>query len=161
MLGNRAEIARINVDLLQSLRTVEQSGHCSGMRLGPNSRKDFFIMATTAAMLLDADHAKHLANAMPGRLTGRLVDIGEDRGVRITQKDDGVKTGFWEVVAVTSSISWVWWMPDQDIRTESAEGTVMATLGAPLHYPKEWARRVADEIDKVKNKRGGSWSIPQ
>lgn len=117
-------------------------------------------MRTTAATLLDTEHARHLSAAFPGRAKARLVTLGEDRGVRISQKDNGTITGFWEIVTVTSAATWVWWMPGQDIRTAESEGTLLALVGAPIHYPEEWAARVVDTIDAVKDKRGSGWSMP-
>lgn len=117
-------------------------------------------MAITAAMLLDKDHARHLATALPGRFTGRLIDIGDDRGVRVSHKDDGQTTGFWEAVAVTSSTTWVWWMPGQDVRREQGAGTLLASVDAPLHYPKEWAARVAAAISDASYQRDAHWMSP-
>lgn len=117
-------------------------------------------MAITAAMLLDKEHARHLATALPGRFIGRLVDIGDDRGVRVSHKDDGQTTGFWEAVAVTSSTTWVWWMPDQDVRRGGGAGTLLAAVDAPLHYPQEWAARVAAAIDNATPQREAFWMSP-
>lgn len=117
-------------------------------------------MAITAAMLLGKEHARHLAAALPGRFTGRLIDIGEDRGVRVSHKDDGKTTGFWEAVAVTSSTTWVWWMPHQDVRRERGSGTLLASVDAPLHYPTEWAARVAAAISEAGHQRDAHWMSP-
>lgn len=117
-------------------------------------------MATTAAMLLEKDHARHLAAALPGRFTGRMVDVGEDRGVRVSHRDAGKVTGFWEAVAVTSTTTWVWWIPGQDVRCSHSSGTLMASVDAPLHFPEEWADRVAAAIEDAKEKREGAWTMP-
>lgn len=117
-------------------------------------------MAITAAMLLDKEHARHLATALPGRFTGRLVDIGNDRGVRVSHQDAGQTTGFWEAVAVTSSTTWVWWMPDQDVRSGGGAGTLLAAVDASLHYPREWAARVAAAIGDAESRRDALWMSP-
>lgn len=117
-------------------------------------------MAITAAMLLSKEHARHLAAELPGRFSGRLVDINDDRGVRVSHKDEGQTTGFWEAVAVTSSTTWVWWMPGQDVRGDSGSGTLLAAVDAPLHYPAEWAARVAAAISQAQKRRGVHWSSP-
>lgn len=117
-------------------------------------------MAITAAQLLGKEHAQHLSRELPGRFSGRLVDVGEDRGVRVSHKDGGKTTGFWEAVAMTSASTWVWWMPDQDVRRREGQGTLLAVVDAPLHYPREWASRVAEAISDAKERRDVYWMSP-
>lgn len=117
-------------------------------------------MAITAAKLIDKEHARQLATALPGRATGRLIDIGNDRAVRVSHKDGEKITGFWEAVAVTSSTTWLWWIPGQDIRGGAGDGSLLAAVDAPLHYPREWAERVAAAIGQATPRRDAYWTSP-
>ena len=80
--------------------------------------------------------------------------------MRISHQDDGKTTGFWEAVAVTSSSTWIWWMPDQDVRRTEGAGTLLAAVDAPLHYPREWAARVAAAIGEASQRRDAFWMSP-
>lgn len=117
-------------------------------------------MAVTAAALLTEDHATALTEALPGKRMAALADLGTDRAVRVTSRARGAVKGMWEVVAVTSSVTWVWWMPEQKIDAAAPEGTLMASVDASLHFAHEWADRVACAIEEAAPKIGHWWEWP-